>query len=379
MIKIILNLALFLVISSCSILNFWADDEENLEEPRPLVDIQPSVELDRSWSRNFNSDNELGNYRPGFSGETILITSEEGELFRVDVNRGNILQKDKLNHSVSVSNAVGFGKIVFADSKGSVHAYSLEDSSFLWSSNVGSEILALPAIDAKAVIVHTSGGELVALNPSSGEKIWTYRSQLPSLTVRGNSIPVVADNLVYATFDNGRIGVFDIGSGFSIWDGPISYKEGTSELENLIDADSSPVIEGGLVFATNFQGNLTAFDPSQRRAVWSTDASSFHSPLIIKGLIIVLNNDGSIISFSGQTLSESWTNEEYLRRGLSNATEHDGNVVFGDIEGYLHVINPLTGRTVGREKISGNPIRYVSSRGNQLFALDSELRMFALN
>ena len=255
----------------------------------------------------------------------------------------------------------------------------MEDSSFLWSSNVGSEILALPAIDAKAVIVHTSGGELVALNPSSGEKIWTYRSQLPSLTVRGNSIPVVSDNLVYATFDNGRIGVFDIGSGFSIWDGPISYKEGTSELENLIDADSSPVIEGGLVFATNFQGNLTAFDPSQRRAVWSTDASSFHSPLIIKGLIIVMNNDGSIISFSGQTLSESWTNEEYLRRGLSNATEHDGNVVFGDIEGYLHVINPLTGRTVGREKISGNPIRYVSSRGNQLFALDSELRMFALN
>ena len=151
MIKIILNLALFLVISSCSILNFWADDEENLEEPRPLVDIQPSVELERSWSRNFNSDNELGNYRPGFSGETILITSEEGELYRVDVNRGNILQKDKLNHSVSVSNAVGFGKIVFADSKGSVHAYSLEDSSFLWSSNVGSEILALPAIDAKAV------------------------------------------------------------------------------------------------------------------------------------------------------------------------------------------------------------------------------------
>ena len=273
MIKIILNLALFLVISSCSILNFWADHVENLEQPRPLVDIQPSVELDKSWSRNFNSDNELGNYRPGFSGEIILITSQEGELFRVDASRGNILQKDKLNHSVSVSNAVGFGKIVFGDSKGSVHAYSLEDSSFLWSSNVGSEILALPAIDAKAVIVHTSGGELVALNPSSGEKIWTYRSQLPSLTVRGNSIPVVSDNLVYATFDNGRIGVFDIGSGFSVWDGPISYKEGTSELENLIDADSSPVIEGGLVFATNFQGNLTAFDPSQRSCLLYTSPS----------------------------------------------------------------------------------------------------------
>ena len=45
MIKIILNLALFLVISSCSILNFWADDEENLEEPRPLVDFQSLKEI----------------------------------------------------------------------------------------------------------------------------------------------------------------------------------------------------------------------------------------------------------------------------------------------------------------------------------------------
>ena len=88
MIKIILNLALFLFISSCSILNFWADDEENLEEPRPLVDIQPSVELDRSWSRNFNSDNELGNYRPGFSGETIdrkstLLNSSHSSVSRM--------------------------------------------------------------------------------------------------------------------------------------------------------------------------------------------------------------------------------------------------------------------------------------------------------
>ena len=49
-------------------------------------------------------------------------------------------------------------------------------------------------------------------------------------------------------------------------------QRGHIELENLIDADSSPVLEGGLVFATNYQGNLTAFDPSQRRPVWNTKA-----------------------------------------------------------------------------------------------------------
>ena len=32
------------------------------------------------------------------------------------------------------------------------------------------------------------------------------------------------------------------------------------KLENLIDADSAPVIAKQLIFATNYQGNLTAFD-----------------------------------------------------------------------------------------------------------------------
>ena len=86
-------------------------------------------------------------------------------------------------------------------------------------------------VDAGLVIVKTASGFLNAFNIETGSEEWSYRSQTPNLTVRGSSSPVINDNVVYATFDNGRIGVFDIGSGFSIWDGPISYKEGTSELE----------------------------------------------------------------------------------------------------------------------------------------------------
>ena len=42
---------------------------------------------------------------------------------------------------------------------------------------------------------------------------------------------------VYVSFDNGRLGVFELNSGFPIWDGAISYVKGSSELENLIDSD----------------------------------------------------------------------------------------------------------------------------------------------
>ena len=116
-----------------------------------------------------------------------------------------------------------------------------------WTINVKNEVLAPAAISARYVIVKTSAGELVGLNKTTGELIWSYRSQNPTLTVRGSSEPIIYEDQVFATFDNGRLGVFQLDTGFTLWDGAISYTEGTTELENLIDADSPPVVDGRLV------------------------------------------------------------------------------------------------------------------------------------
>ena len=130
-------------------------------------------------------------------------------------------------------------------------------------------MLSEAAIDAKLVIVKTNSGELIALDKDTGSIEWSYRSKLPLLTVRGSSSPVIVDDKIYTSFDNGRLGVFDLNSGFPLWDGAISYVKGVSELENLIDADSPPVVEGGLIYSTNYQGNLNIFDIAQKRSVWS--------------------------------------------------------------------------------------------------------------
>ena len=37
------------------------------------------------------------------------------------------------------------------------------------------------------------------------------------------------------------LAVFELDSGFPVWDGAISYVSGSSELENLIDSDSNPI------------------------------------------------------------------------------------------------------------------------------------------
>jgi outer membrane protein assembly factor BamB len=181
------------------------------------------------------------------------------------------------------------------------------------------------------------------------------------------------------SFDNGRLGVFELDSGFPIWDGAISYVSGTSELENLIDSDSNPIVEAGLVYATNYQGNLNIFDTAQKRSVWQSETSSFYSPLLIKGLIVLVESESSMKSFSTKTLQESWGSEEFLNRQLSNPASFDGNVMVGDYEGYIHIIDPLNGKSIGRKKISKKPIKMIISRSKNFYVVDESFNLFSLS
>ena len=223
------------------------------------------------------------------------------------------------------------------------------------------------------------GKELVALESATGEQKWSFRSQLPALTVRGTGEPIIENGIVFSTFDNGRMGAFQLDTGYFLWDGPISFVEGTSELENLIDSDSAPVIAQQLIFATNYQGRLTAFDIAQKRPVWNAEASSFHSPVIGNNMLMVIQDDGSILSFSMTNLSPSWSSEEYLRRDLSNGSMLNNLMLVGDLEGYIHIINPLTGITLGRKKVSGNPIMRIVSFRNLAYAIDQESNIVAVS
>ena len=229
------------------------------------------------------------------------------------------------------------------------------------------------------MVVKTGSGELLGLDKENGEILWSYRSKLPLLTVRGSSSPVIVDDLVYVSFDNGRLGVFELNSGFQVWDGAISYVKGVSELENLIDSDSSPVIDGGLIYTTNYQGNLNIFDTAQKRSVWSYETSSFYSPIVSRGMLTIVEANSGLRSFALKTLQESWVNEDYINRDLSNAVSFKGSLVVGDFEGYVHVIDTLNGRTIGRKKISRKPIKSIFSRSDSLYVIDEAFNLHSIN
>jgi outer membrane protein assembly factor BamB len=378
--KIILALLLMGVMTSCSSLNFWSNEsDEDFTTPAKLLPFTSDYLIDIAWKKSFKGSNNLGAFKPAFYSGQMIAADSSGNIISFNPKNGAVNWQKTLERNLAAGVSAGFGRLVVSDINGFVIALDIESQEILWEQNIGGEVLARAIVDAALVVAKNSVGELVALDGVTGEKKWTFRSQLPALTVRGTGDPIIKDGIVFSTFDNGRLGAFQLNTGFFLWDGPISFVSGSSELENLLDADSSPVVVNQLIFAVNYQGNLTAFDTTQKRPVWNAKASSFHSPVVGNGMIMVIQDNGSILSFASGNLQPSWTSEEYLLRELSNGVMFKNMMLVGDIEGYLHVINPLTGKTVGRKKVSGNLIKSIVTFGDLVYIVDQDSNLVAIS
>ncbi len=374
-----LSLILILTISSCSSIAFWQSDEVDLDEPRELIDFNERFEFTENWEKKFKGESNLNSFIPAFAGNSLFFVDPEGNVTSIDINSGEVLWDSELETIVSAGIVAGFGRLFLSDDQGNLICLDQDDGSLLWKTFAGGEVLANVDVDAGLVVVKTASGFLNAFDLENGSEEWSYRSQAPNLTVRGSSSPVIDNNIVYATFDNGRIGAFNLKTGLPIWDGAISFTEGVSELDNLIDADSSPVLEGSRIYTVNFQGNLSVFDSAQRRTVWESKESSFYEPFILRGVLGIISADSKISTYSSRTFEGSWKLDEYALRELSNPETFKGYILIGDLEGYIHAIDPLTGITVARKKISRNKIITLISRSDSFYAIDEKMRLFSLS
>ena len=95
--------------------------------------------------------------------------------------------------------------------------------------------------------------------------------------------------------------------------------------------------------------------------------------------MVLIQDNSSIKSFSTNTFLESWSSDEYINRNLSNGVNYKGRIFFGDDQGYIHAIDPLNGKTIGRKKVSRHPIINIVSRSDNFYVVDENLQLFSLS
>jgi len=342
------------LLSSCGL---FSDKDEELE-PKKLVDFKQTLKVKRVWSAKVGGDSEFLRValRPASDGNRIYTASFDGVVAAFDANSGKQAWRTKLGVELSAGPGVGEGHVIVAAKDGMAISLDAATGSEQWRTDIDGESLAQPLVSGELIVLQTIDNRLLALSVFDGRQIWTIEQSTPSLTMRGSASPVLVGSTIVAGFDNGRLSAVDLDSGDVLWESLLTPPTGRSALERLSDIDGVIATVGQDVYAVGYQGRIGALASESGQILWSREISSYEGVSVDWNSVYTTRDDGEVIAMSRRDGTETWRNNDLLRREPTVPAAFHTTVAVGDLEGYVHFFSNLSGEPVARVKLGGAAI-----------------------
>ena len=358
--RLLTTSVLLLLISGCSTFQEWfGSEEEDATAPVELERIDTKVKLKKQWSTKIGDGQGDGFYKitPTLVDGVLYVASSDGEVAAISAVDGDRLWRVELERPLSGGVGYHDRRLYLGGADGSVLQLSADDGVVEWEAPVSGEVLAAPAVSDDWVIVQTYDGKLLGFQPGADEPAWTFTSDVPVLTLRGTSTPILVGDNAIAGFGDGKVIAVDVNSGNVSWESRIGVPQGSSEIDRIVDIDGAMTQQGIELFVASYQGRVAALDSRTGRKLWQQNVSSVTGTHVGFGNVYVADVDGTLSAFLRTGQGVRWQNIELGYRQLSRPTPISSYVATVDFDGYLHLLSQVDGQIVGRTKIGGDAAR----------------------
>jgi outer membrane protein assembly factor BamB len=232
--------------------------------------------------------------------------------------------------------------------------------STVWSSQLTGLTAPVLSKGDGLVFARTDAGALDALDPSTGQVVWTR--SLPGDVFRG--APTVSGTTIYEGADDGGLFALDATTGGTIWNVPISMFD--------------PLIVGGILYGTGFQGTA-AVDASTGAVIWNVPDDAATGSAVANGLVYHGTLDQHLEALDQATGAVVWSRPIGSASLTGSVVAANGLVFVGSIDKRVYAKDALTGQTVWFAGTNGfvyglaeaDGVLYGSSYDEHLYAWDS--------
>lgn len=337
-------------------------------KPNPLPKLVQAKTLVPVFSQSVSSTSKADPLR-------LRLDADNGVIFAVDPNgevtayqgKQRLWQKKVSKLGLSSGIEAAEGVVVVGNKKGQLFALDQATGEQKWTAQLSGAILSSSLIQSGRVITISNDDTVYAHDLATGQQVWTYNLPNVQFSLRGVATPVALDSrTVLIASSNAYIYALDIISGVPRMQRRVAVSDGRSDIQRLNDLDGDPVVAGQFLVTTSYQGQVTVMDLASQQVVWSEDASSIQRPEVFNNTVYVAQADGKITAYSLTAGEQLWQNDSLLNRQLSNPVILGQDLVVGDLDGVLHLIDPATGQLIGRSKTSGE-VRTLRVIDNQLY------------
>lgn len=324
----------------------------------PVLDKAGQLKPEILWSRDVGSGSEdqYLQLRPWIDADRVYVANHAGEVTSLDAENGKSVWSVDTKLRISGGPGVGADLVLVGTSDAELLALDKSSGDERWRIRVSSEVLSVPAAALDTVVVHTTDGKLLGLDAATGAERWRYEREVPVLTLRGSSSPVIDGEIVYCGLAGGKLLALNISNGNPIWESMVTVPSGRSELERLADIDGDPVLYGAAVYVATYQGAVAAIAGLSGNTLWTRELSSYTGLAADWRQVYASDDTGTVWALDADTGSARWRQESLRNRKLSSPAVVGDYVVVGDFDGYLHWMSIDDGSFVGRTRVGSRPI-----------------------
>lgn len=369
-------LAVALALSGCGLWNKIFNRGSNLQPPRPLVEFTPSVQVQEIWSTRIGDGAGRSGVRlqPAFADGKLYLISTDGKLEALDASTGKEIWKQSTRVGSGIwpfrhkkpgpdaryagGPAVLGNLLVVGTLDGHVYGIDATTGKQLWSAEVDDEVISPPAIDAGVVYARTNSGNVYALDANTGARKWVYdQANVPLLSLRGNGPLLAAHGVVMFGSDDGNVVSLRSDTGAIQWKLPITKGLGRTDIQKLNDADDTLQLDGNILYATAYHGELTAIDAQQGQQVWTRAFSSYVGVGVADKDLVGVDDDSIVWAFSKDGGGDMWKQDALQYHWLTAPAIQGNYAVVGGVEGYVHWLDLSDGKLAARMRLSKDAIR----------------------
>lgn len=350
-----MKLVILLIVSS--ILSACAGSVDNAEPPASLLDIKESAKLTLIHELEYgDSASQYMRIKALELPKEIVFSDSNGKVTVFDKKSFKIRWQKTFD--VEFTSAIGGNEKIYvlATRSGEVLAINPLSGDVNWQVAVSSEVLTSPVVSAGRIIVKTVDGQLSALNSETGKQAWVYQREVPALSVRGNSQPYLLDDKVITGLDNGKLVILNVATGELFWEKTISTPHGRSEIERLVDLDADLIMRDNIIYIAGYQGKLVALDLTTGSFLWTKKMSVTKKVSIEDNRLYVTDDNSHIWALDASTGGVIWKQTDFTSRKLTSAVIMDDKLLIADYEGYLHIIAKADGHQLGRDRVDSSGI-----------------------
>jgi outer membrane protein assembly factor BamB len=244
---------------------------------------------------------------PTVADGTVYVMSQDNQVYSLKEEDGSTNWSAAASLEIagifgSASPAVGQGTVVAGFSSGELNAYRYENGRQVWSDALQrtsirtsvsslSDVDADPVIDSGQVIAVGQGGRMVALDITSGQRMW-------ELNIAGIATPWVAGDWVFVVTDDAKLACIYRQNGHIRWINQLPQFERPKSKRGQIDY-SGPVLAGNRLFLTGSNGTLIQMDPANGDYLSQTKLGARISlpPVVANSMLYVFDDDARLHAF----------------------------------------------------------------------------------